>query len=79
MHTIKLKIEDRIYDKLILLLDKFAKDELEIIIEEPNFIETKKYLETELGDILSKKANFLTVNEAEEKLENLIRKHEDPL
>jgi len=79
MHTIKLKIDDRVYDKLIWLLGKFTKDELEIVIEEPNFTETKKHLEIELDEILSDKANFLTVNETEQKLENLIRKHEDHL
>lgn len=79
MHTIKLKIDDRVYDKLIWLLSKFTKDELEITIEEPNFTETKKYLELELDDILSNKANFLTVKETEQKLENQIRKHEDHL
>ena len=79
MHTIKLKIDDRVYDKLIWLLGKFTKDELEIVIEETNFTETKKHLEIELDEILSDKANFLTVNETEQKLENLIRKHEDHL
>jgi len=79
MHTIKLKIDDRVYDKLIWLLGKFTKDELEIVIEEPTFTETKKHLEIELDEILSDKANFLTVNETEQKLENLIRKHEDHL
>ena len=79
MHTIKLKIDDRVYDKLIWLLRKFTKDELEIVIEEPNFTESKKHLEIELDEILSDKANFLTVNETEQKLENLIRKHEDHL
>ena len=77
MHTIKLKIDDRVYDKLIWLLGKFTKDELEITIEEPDFTETKKYLETELDEILGNKANFLTVNETEQRLENMIRKHED--
>jgi hypothetical protein len=79
MHTIKLKIDDRVYDKLIWLLGKFTKDELEITIEENDFTETKKYLESELDDILSNKANFLTVKETEQKLENRIRKHEDHL
>ena len=79
MHTIKLKIEDKVYDKFIWLLSKFTKDEVEIIIEEHNFTKTKKYLETELDEIKSNKANFLTLNETEQRLENLIRKHEDHL
>jgi hypothetical protein len=79
MHTIKLKIEDKVYDKFIWLLSKFTKDEVEIIVEETNFIKTKKHLETELGEILEDKAEFLTLNETEQRLENLIRKHEDHL
>ena len=79
MHTIKLKIEDKVYEKLIWLLSKFTKDEVEIILEESSFTETKKYLETELDEILRDKADFLTLNETEQRLENLIRKHEDHL
>jgi len=79
MQTIKLRIDDRIYDKLIRQLEKFSKDEVEIVLDEPNFVETKKYLDAELDEIRSGKAKFLTVNEAEQRLENLIRKHEDYL
>ncbi len=51
MHTLKLKINDQVYDKLIVLLGKFTKDEVEIILDEPNFNETKKYLDAELDEI----------------------------
>lgn len=79
MHTLKLKINDQVYDKLIGLLSKFSHDEVEIIMEEPNFAETKKYLDAELAEITNGNANFLTVNEAEQRLENMIRKHKDHL
>lgn len=79
MHTIKLKINDTVYDRLIWLLNKFTKDEVEIIIEESNFSETKKYLEAELDEIIGNKAAFLTLNETEQILENLIKKREDQL
>jgi hypothetical protein len=79
MHTLKLKINDQVYDKLIGLLSKFKKDEVEIIMDESNFNETKRYLDTELEEITSGNAKFLTVNEAEQRLENLIKKHEDRL
>ena len=79
MHTLKLKINDRIYDKLIRQLGKFSKDEVEIIMDESNYNETKKYLDDELDEIKSGKAMFFTVNEAEQRLENLIKKHEDHL
>ena len=79
MHTLKLKINDQVYDKLILLLGKFTKDEVEIIMDESNFNETKKYLDAELDEITNGKAKFFTVDEAEQRLENLIKKHEDHL
>lgn len=79
MHTLKLKINDQVYDKLIGLLGKFSKDEVEIIMDESNFNETKRYLDAELDEIKSGKAMFFTVNEAEQRLENLIKKHEDHL
>jgi len=79
MHTIKLKIDDKVYDKLIWLLGKFAKDEVEIVMEESTFLETKKYLDSELNDIQSNKANFFSLNETEQRLDNLIKKHEDNL
>lgn len=79
MHTLKLKINDQVYDKLIGLLSKFSKDEVEIIMDESNFNETKRYLDAELDEIKSGKAMFFTVNEAEQRLENLIKKHEDHL
>ena len=77
MHTLKLKINDHVYDKLIRLLGKFNKEEVEIILDESNFNETKKYLDAELDEIISGKARFFTINEAEQRLENLIKKHED--
>jgi hypothetical protein len=79
MHTIKLKIDDRIYDKLIRQLSEFSIDEVEILIDETNYTEIKKYLDAELDDIKSGNANFLTLEEAEQRLENRIRKHEDHL
>lgn len=77
MYTLKLKINEQVYDKFIWLLSKFTKDEVEIIMDKSNYNETKKYLDNELDEITSGKAKFFTVNEAEQRLENLIKKHED--
>ena len=79
MHSVKLKIDDKIYDNLLWFLKKFSKDELEIVIEETNFQENKKYLEAELKEVIVGKARFYSVNEVEQRLDKIIKKHEDNL
>ncbi|MES2804866.1 MAG: tRNA pseudouridine synthase A [Bacteroidota bacterium] len=78
MQTIKLKINDSIYNELMWFLNRFSKDEVEIIKENEDFTETKNYLERELEDIKSVTATFFTVEEAEIRIEKTIRKYENP-
>ena len=77
MQSIRLLINDKIYDRIMWLLKKFSKDEVKIITEEDDFQLTKEYLEKELKDMDSGKASFYSMEEAENKLEHTIRKHED--
>ena len=77
MHTIRLKVNDKIYDKLLWLLNKFSKDEIEIVVEDSTFNHDQKYLEKELQEINSGEAKFIGVEEAEERLDNRIKKHEN--
>ncbi len=79
MHTVKLRVNDGAYDKLILLLSKFNKDEVEIIPETADFAKNQKYLTGELNEILNGKARFIEMDEAEQRLENIIRKHESSI
>lgn len=79
MQTIRLRINEKIYDKLIWFLSKFSKDEIEIIPENEEYIRNRKYLSGELDEIIHGKATFLEMNEAESKLENVIKKYENPL
>ena len=82
MHSIRLKISDEIYDNVLWWLSKFSKDEVEIIIEnsdEQTFEENKKYLSEELNEILDGSAKFLSEEEAEYRLEKVIKKHENRL
>ena len=76
MHTIRLKISDKVYDKLIWLLSKFNKDEIEIVSDTENYTETKEYLENELNEILNGKASFRTLEEFDKNLEDTIRANE---
>jgi len=79
MQTIRLNINDKIYDRLMWLLGKFSKDEVEIIKEDKDFAANRSYLETELNEIVDGKAKFVTLEDAEQRLENVIRKHENNL
>jgi hypothetical protein len=72
MHTIKLKIKDKIYDKLLLLLGKFDKSELEIITDDGDFDDQKRYLESELREMRSGKAQFIGLEDLDTRLDNIL-------
>ena len=79
MHTVKLRVNDRIYDKFIWLISKFTKDEVEIIPENADFTTTQKYLLDELNEIRQGTAKFIDLDQAENRLENSIKKYEDSI
>jgi hypothetical protein len=79
MQTIRLRINDRIYDKLIWLLSKFNSDEIEIITENADFIENQKYLTSEFKEIIQGKAVFVDINEVNESLEKIIARNENTI
>lgn len=72
MKTIQLKVNDKVYDKFILLLSNFKKEEIEIINENDFFSETKKYLEYELSEIENGTANFVSEEELENRLNKIV-------
>lgn len=77
MHSVKLKIDDKIYDHLLKLLRKFNKEELEIVVEDTNYLEQKQGLEAELKEIMEGNATFYDMDEVEQRLEKIIKKHEN--
>jgi len=82
MHSIRLKISDKIFGNVMWWLSKFSKDEVEIIFDDTDdatFDENKRYLSKELDEILSGNAKFLSEEEAEYRLEQIIKKYEDRL
>lgn len=72
MHTIQLKINDKVYDRFLWLLSKFNKEEVEIISDNQDFITTQKYLHKELKEIENESASFLSQNEFENRLDDII-------
>jgi len=79
MHTLKLKVNDRVYDKLMWLLSKFNKDEIEVIADTSDFTSHQKYLAEELSEIQKNEATFIELDEAEKRLEEVINKHENSI
>ncbi|MEI7724857.1 MAG: tRNA pseudouridine synthase A [Bacteroidota bacterium] len=79
MHTVKLRVSDSVYDKFIGLLRKFNKDEVEIIPDSSDFTKNQRYLAGELNEILIGEANFIEMDEAEQRLENILMKHENSI
>ena len=72
MHTIQLKINDKIYESVILLLKKFDKSDIEIIEEDKFYSQTKNYLETELNSVKEGSAEYVSLNELNQEIEKTI-------
>ncbi|HOG19840.1 MAG TPA: hypothetical protein PKW37_05310 [Salinivirgaceae bacterium] len=66
MKTIRLRINDKIYDKIIWLLSKFNSDEIEIISEDAEFVENQKYLNSELREIMQGEAKFVDIKDVDD-------------
>lgn len=75
MATIKLKVSDKILDKVVWLLSQFKTEELEIIYDE-NFNENQAYAKEQLERLESQKGKTLSLNQVDEMLEDVIRQHE---
>lgn len=72
MHTIQLKISEKVYDKVIGLLSKFNKEEIEIVSESSDFDSTLNYLHQELNEIETGKAKFISQQEFENRLNKIV-------
>ena len=77
MQVIKLKVKDSIYEKLIALLGKFNKDEVEIIHDDKEFRLNQKYLEIELKEILDGKAKLIDIDDAEKQLDAFLKENDN--
>lgn len=77
MHTIRLRVNNRIYSNLMWLLNKFKKDEIEIITEDEQYISIQSYLQDTLKEIDNGNVSFDTITDLDKKLENRIKKYEN--
>lgn len=77
MTTIKLKINDRILDKVLWLLSQFNKEDVQILGSQDDFFEeNKKHVERALERLESGKSKSFSAKEVDDVMENLIRSYE---
>ena len=68
MHTIRLRVNDKVYKHLIKILSKFNKEEIQVITEDDKFISIQKYLEKELTQVEDGSAEYIDINELDNHL-----------
>ncbi len=77
MYTIRLRVHDEVYEKLMWLLKKFSKDELQVIRENDDFLSVQEYLQKELQEVEEGQIEYLSLDQLDNDLESSIDKHED--
>jgi hypothetical protein len=77
MHTIKLRISDSVFEKLMWFLGKFNKSEVEIITEDEDLRLIKNYLDGELKEMDNGKARYISIDEFESNLNEEMKKYEN--
>lgn len=76
MQTIRLRVSDKLYKKLLSLLSRFSEKDIQVIAENEEFLSIHQYLSKELRRIESGDAEFIEVDQLEKEIEATIRKHE---
>lgn len=79
MLTVRLNIKENALDRVMQSLKAFTSDEVEIIKEDQNFLANQNYLHKELEEINNGKNDFLSHDELESSLNEVITKYEDHL
>ncbi len=76
MKTIKLEISNKIYDKVLWLLEQFNSEDLKIIDENKVI---KNYLSKELETIDNGTAEFISLEELDKVMQERVSKYEESL
>ena len=76
MHTLRLRVDNKIYKNLMWFLGRFSKDEIQIEEESDQYISTKQYLEKELKTIEEGKAEYNSIEQLDNYIETIIKSHE---
>ena len=74
MATIRLKINEKVLDKVLWLLGHFSSDEVEIVREDAEFLKNKKSVQDELNCMDQGKAKFISIEELDQQVRQIIDK-----
>ena len=75
MITIKLKVSEKIHDKIMWFLGHFSSDELQILDSDSDQIMDKAELESAYNELVSGNAATITLDEFNNRLSEKIAKH----
>jgi hypothetical protein len=79
MTTIKLKVSEHVYEKFIKLLNQFKSEDVEIVASDKEFDETRQQLHKDLELATDKDSKTYFIDEADELLEQTIKKYENKI
>lgn len=77
MQTIRLRVNESIYHNLMWFLKRFNQEEIEVIKENDEFLSIQRYLQAELESIKNGTAKFVTLEQLDQELEDIINEYED--
>lgn len=72
MHTVKLKISDKVYEKFLNALSEFSSEDIIVIVNKEEQSDIQEYLEKELQLLNSGKSNLLSQEEFERRLNEIV-------
>lgn len=72
MQTLKLRVSDRMYDKLMQVFIQLDASEVEVLDTDASFEASRKYLQAELKEIEEGKATFYSLDELDQRLDKML-------
>ncbi|MGE0932367.1 hypothetical protein [Peijinzhouia sedimentorum] len=77
MAIIKLKVSDKILDKVLWLLGQFKSEDLQVLESDAQFEADKLYVQNELQRLESGESKSYNTDQLDELLEKSIQQHEN--
>ena len=69
METIKIEFQPNVKEKLIEFLNSFSKNDLHIVEEDADFLETKRILQERLSELRQGKSELISIEDYENSLD----------